>query len=66
MGSEERQKRINIIEQENKAIKDLNDLSEMKRRIQNEKPLHEQVDISEELINKPMKKIANPESENSI
>lgn len=66
ISNEERQQRINQIEKENEALKKLNDLSEIKKRVQQDKSLTEQFDIVEEDITIPVKKIASPENEPTI
>lgn len=66
ISNEERQQRINQIEKENEALKKLNDLSEIKKRVQQDKSLTEQLDIVEEDITIPVKKIASPENESTI
>ncbi len=66
ISNEERQQRINQIEKENEALKKLNDLSEIKKRVQQDKSLTEQFDIVEEDITIPVKKIASPENESTI
>ena len=58
---EERQQRINQIENENEALKKLNDLSEIKKRVQSEKSLAEKLGILDEVISD--KKIASTENE---
>lgn len=60
---DERQRRINLIEKENVALKKLNDFSEIKKRVQDEKSLVEQANIIEETSPNPVKKIASPSND---
>jgi hypothetical protein len=64
---EERQKRIDQIEKENQALKELNDFRNLKERVKNEPSIIAQVGIIEESeADKPLKKIATPAIEPSI
>ena len=62
---EERQKRIDLIKKENEAIKQLNDLSDMKNRVRNEKSLVDQIGIIED-EEIPEKQSAIPSSETNL
>jgi len=64
--NEERQRRIDLIEKENQAIKKLNDLSQIKSRVETEDSLVKQVEIDEENEQTPLKKIANPSNEPTL
>lgn len=66
ISNEERQQRINQIEKENEALKKLNDLSEIRKRVQEDKSLTELFNIVEEDTQIPVKKIAIPETEPTI
>jgi hypothetical protein len=66
ISSEERQRRIDLLEKENEAIKNLNDLSGIKSRVEKDKSLIDQAGIIEDESQNPMKKIANSENESSI
>ena len=59
ISSDERQKRIHQIENENKALRDLNNFAELKERIRNEPSLLEQVGIADDLTDQQtFKKVA--------
>ena len=64
---DERQRRIQQIEDENKALRNLNNFAELKERIKNEPSLLDQVGIDEDVTEQhPFKKIANPAADSSI
>ncbi len=54
---DERQKRIDKIEAENKALKDLNDLKKLRQKIESEPALGDQVGVEDE-SEVPLRKIA--------
>jgi hypothetical protein len=67
LSQEERQKRIDQIENENKALKELNDLSRLKDRVSKEPSIADQVGLIEERpAEQPLKKIANPSVDSSV
>ena len=66
ISQEERQKRIEQVEKENKALRELNDLSNLKERVKKESSLVDQVGLVEETVEQPFKKIANPPVDSSI
>lgn len=66
ISNEERQRRIDLLEKENQAIKKLNDLSGIKSRVESEDSLVKQANISENSEQEPLKKIANPKNESTL
>lgn len=66
ISNEERQRRIDLLEKENLAIKQLNDLSQIKSRVESEDSLVKQANIDDQLERTPLKKIANPKSEPTL
>lgn len=66
ISSEERQRRIDLIEKENQAIKKLNDLSQIKSRVESEDSLVKQAEIDEATEQTPIKKVATPGNEPTL
>ena len=65
ISADERQKRIDKIEAENKALKELNDLSEMRKRVRSERSLIEK-DEAEDEEEAPLKNVALPPDSPSL
>lgn len=58
---EERQKRIDQIENENQALKELNDFNSLRERVKSEPSIMDQLELNEENTSKdPLKKTAIP------
>lgn len=66
ISNEERQRRIDLLEKENQAIKKLNDLSQIKSRVESEDSLVKQANIEEQSEQSPLKKIATPKNEPTL
>tara|TARA_B110001454_G_scaffold219057_1_gene249575 strand:- start:11831 stop:12040 length:210 start_codon:yes stop_codon:yes gene_type:complete len=64
---EEKNKRLEILKQEEKIISELNDTSELSERLNKIKESHNRkYSINDEVQEEPVRKIAIPENDNSI